>query len=207
MVLGRAVADVQALGDLAVLHPAGDQPQDVELARRELLRARGVAHLGGRSLAPDRAEHDLGCLRRQPRAALRRGSHGCDDVVDRHVLREEATRAGLHRCGDRGWIPRRPSARRPASPDARARISRVASGPSRSGMRRSIRTTSGCNSSASRTPSRPPDACATTSMSGSAVEQRREPGPEQIVIVHDQTRIRRSWLVADHPLTIVFVAP
>ena len=46
------------------------------------------------------------------------------------------------------------------------RISRVASGPSRSGMRRSISTTSGRNSAARRTPIRPPEACATTSMSG-----------------------------------------
>jgi hypothetical protein len=53
-------------------------------------------------------------------------------------------------------------------------ISRVASGPVMSGMRRSMRMTSGFSSAARRTPIRPPDAWATTSMpSSSAMSEAR----------------------------------
>ena len=47
--------------------------------------------------APDAPQHDLGGARRKPRHALRRGPHGQRDAVDRRVLGEEATRAGLER--------------------------------------------------------------------------------------------------------------
>ena len=58
---------------------------------------------------------------------------------------------------------------------SRSTICRVASGPEMSGMRTSMRTTSGRSSAASRTPIFPPDACPTTSIAASALSSDARP--------------------------------
>ena len=67
-----------------------------------------------------------------------------------------------------------------------ARIRRVASRPSSSGMRMSISTTVGLKRAACWTASRPLRASATTSMSGSRGEQHAEAGADHRLVVGDE---------------------
>ena len=65
-------------------------------------------------------------------------------------------------------------------------ISRVASSPSISGIRTSIRTTSGAVAAAAATAWAPLAASPATLMPVGGLQDDAEPGPDQLLVVHDQ---------------------
>ena len=203
---------LRVLGDLAVLHPAGDQPQHVELARRELLERPSFGPVWVGCDRADPAEHDLGRARRQPGRALRRRAHGRG-----HVRRSPCPSPGTRRRRP----PSLPRRRRlgddgerddPRSPERVAsRISRVASVTPR--RRASVGPSAPRPGAARRPagrPARPPDACATTSMSGCGASSDARPvrnrswsstirtrgSSGRIVLVHRSANCRRPLIVA-----------
>ena len=76
-----------------------------------------------------------------------------------------------------------------------AAMSRVASMPSRSGMRMSMTIRSARADRASSTASRPVPASATTSMSRGRLDEHREGGPYEVLVVGEQYADRSSGLV------------
>ena len=142
--LDRVLADHQLRRDLRVGQPAGDQPQHLELARRQLgQRGRHAAGLGAGGVG-EALDQPAGDRRREQRVPGRRHAHGVEQAVGRRVLEQEAARPDPQRLVDvlvevEGREHQRPRSRAPgrrgsASPALR---------PSSSGMRMSISTTSG----------------------------------------------------------------
>ena len=101
--LNRPRAYVEGLGDLRILQPASDQDKHIELSRRQFdpgIELRRQFLLG----TAQPSQSDLGRAGRQPRRALRCGTNGDDNVIDRRVLRQEAARTRLERGNDIGII-------------------------------------------------------------------------------------------------------
>ena len=176
-----------ALRDLRVLHPVGDEAQDVDLARGQLLQ-RGCVLL--RRPAPRsgsvRARPRPPAATATPRRSRRRRSATTRLSIGVSLARKPH-RAGLQDGRDVGVLgghgQRQHLDARVALEDLPRRL-----GPEMSGMRTSMSTTSGRSSAASRTPILPPEAWPTTSMPSSADEQRRQARAKQVVVVdHEQS--------------------
>jgi hypothetical protein len=93
VVLDRLLLDVEPDCDLFVRETLGDQPQDLELPRRELhvLRLIGGAARGSeRREAREEAGRDL---RRDPRLAARDESDDVAEFLDGRILADVAGRA------------------------------------------------------------------------------------------------------------------
>src|SRR3712207_6679030 len=95
--LHRGVADHEPLRDLRVGQPARDQPEDLVLARGEVLEALGP----GRSRQPrELPDHPLRDLRREQRLPGGDGADGVDELLGRVVLEHEAARSRAQRVID-----------------------------------------------------------------------------------------------------------
>ncbi len=90
MRLDGGFADEQLGRDLAVGSAAGDEHQDLPLARRK-------SRVGGRGRAAHRAEQPRGDGRGDDGAALGRGAHGREQLLARRVLEQVPGRARLDR--------------------------------------------------------------------------------------------------------------
>ena len=191
--LHRVLADDEARGDLGVREAARDEP--------EHLRSRGVSSSSGRGAAGVRRRENSSIRRRVTEGAKSEPPSATTRIAVRSrslggVLEQEPARARAQRVVDDARRGRRSSGRARAGSSARATIASVASMPSTSGMRTSMRTTSGRERAASAIASPPSPASPTTSMSGSRGEDQPEAGADQHLVVGEQDADHRVVPVA-----------
>ena len=120
--------------------PRGDQAEDLPLALGQILelaRRRGVRD------ARELLDHAPGDRRREERVAGGDGADRREQLLGRVVLEHEPARAGAQRLVDVLVEVERRQDQDPRAESSAARMRRVASSPSSSGMRMSIRTTVG----------------------------------------------------------------
>ena len=120
MGLDGRLGDHERVGDLGVAHAAGDEPEDLRLARgqrRERLRRAGQR----RGRLGEALDQPPGDGRREQRVPDRHGPDGGDELLGRDVLEQEAARArpaarrrrtrrGRRWSGSRSAAPSRPAA-------------------------------------------------------------------------------------------------
>ena len=100
MCLHRRLADEEILGDLRIRQALGDELQNLELARGQLLHRRRQGLHGRRRTADELLDHATRHGRRQQRVALCDCADAGDELLGRHVLEQEATRARAQRVID-----------------------------------------------------------------------------------------------------------
>ena len=184
MRLDRRLADEQLLGDLGVRGAARDRAQHLELAGGQVLElGGGVPDAGGRRT--NSSIRRLVIVGREQRVAAGDDLDRLDELLGRGVLEQEAARARAQRLVDvlvevEGRQHQHPRAvGRPAS-------RRVASSPSRLGMRMSIRTTSGLSARDRLDGLAPVGGLADHLDVRLGVEDHAEAGADERLIVGDQ---------------------
>jgi hypothetical protein len=96
VVLHRVLGDEQLLGDVAVRHPPGDQPQHLHLAVGQPRDGQLLSLLGPLDHRPELGQQLAGHRRRDERLTPRNGPDAGGDLLARHVLEQVAVRAGPH---------------------------------------------------------------------------------------------------------------